>query len=113
MAGNLPLPVSCAPPRQSLNRRTAYQGLPPIEDDGLHDGDAHLRPVAYWHFHVSTDVERGDRLLCRERAWTMLDRCGANHPRVRDLHTYMTEQYDAEWASEWMAERQVWAVRPL
>ena len=87
--------------------------LPPIEDDVLHDGDAHTRQVVYWHFHDSTDMVKGDRILCRERAWQLLDRCGPRHHAVRRLGDYIADKYGETWAADWMAHRQVWAVRPI
>lgn len=82
--------------------------LPPIDDPDMHDGRAHERRTAWWHFPVSVGAAGGDRLLCRERAWELLGRCGPNHWAVVSL-----AQYFGVPISELLGDRDVFSVRPL
>jgi hypothetical protein len=81
--------------------------LPPIDDEAMHDDRAHLRRVTYWHLPVGL-AERGDRLVCRERAWEFTDRCGPHHHAVIELANYFRATVD-----ELLKDRAVWAMRPV
>lgn len=88
--------------------------LPPVEDDGLHEPTLRPGQVIHWHFPASIDARPGDRLLVRERAVELLDRCGPTNWAVRELAAYMHAHYDDhEWVDRWLADRQVWSARVL
>ena len=55
----------------------------------------------------------GDRLICAERAWLFVERCGPNHHAVIALSQHMHKHYEADHAAAWCATRQVWAVEPV
>ncbi len=51
--------------------------LPPLEDDGLHQSTPEAHAVTWWTFPREPVLHGGDVMLHRERAWRLLDRCGA------------------------------------
>jgi hypothetical protein len=81
--------------------------LPPVADDLMHDDHAHLRRVSYWHLPAGI-AAAGDRLLCRERAWEFLGRCGRWHRAVLTL----ADAYGV-LPDELLNNRDVWSMRPV
>ena len=85
--------------------------MPPLADDDMHADDR--AGVVYWTLPVQLGAGRGDRLLWRDRAWSLLDQCGPNHRATCRLAEHMHASYDTEFAADWLARRQVWALRPV